>query len=506
LAATVLGNSALVLWDVAEGKKIGDFTLPGKESPRVALSPDGTLLAAGYRRQGERGIHVWEVSTRQLKQTLLPQLDRIHSVRFSPDGRRLLCCGDLGVAVYDTTDFRRSFFVGGDVVREMDLHTDSGLLAYLCSHTLAVRLWDVDTNREEAILNRSRASTLSLVALAGAGRRILLAHGRSVDVWDRAGTPEKRTLPHRGGGVPDLAFSPDGKRLAVASKDRLVRIWDVATGTVAHTLPAFRGHAHNVAFSPDGRLLAAADWGGSLRVWHTADWELAAELAVDQDVWSLAFHPKGTMLAAAGPRGVRLWAVEWPAAQPGGRAVLRPLARPTAKGSMCVSFSPDGRTLAWDNPGAVHLWDFTRKKESPPLPAVANSSPQSLAFLPDGRLVAVKKQRTIEVWDVTRRRKEFTLGGKDFSRQTSIALGEHLAPSRDGSRLAVSGSRVTVWDLARRKLLLALPEERGDVWALAWSPDGKLLATGSSDGALVIWDLPRVRAQLAEIGLGWEDS
>jgi WD40 repeat protein len=506
LAVSFARGAQLRLWDVAEGKHIATFMPPGKEELRPALSPDGSLLAVGYRGQEEKGICVWDISTRQVRQTLRPQLDKVRCVGFSPDGRHLLCGCELGVALYDTAEFRRRFFVGGDLAGGVALHADSGLLAFFSPNTQAVRLWDVGTNREEAVLNSGRAKRITSVALSGDGRRILLAHGHFVEVWDRAATREKRVLPHRGGGVPDLAFSPDGKWLAVASKDRRVRVWDVATGTLAHTLLAFRGPAHNVVFSPDSSLLAAADWGGSLRVWHTANWKLAADLPVQQDVWSLAFHPKGTLLAAAGSAGVRVWAVERQGNPPGGRVVLRPLAQPSAKRSMCVSFSPNGRTLAWDNGNPVRLWDTARGKELSPLPTSVGISPQTLAFLPDGRLALVNWRKEIEVWDVVKRRRALTLGGRNFTRQTGITHGRQLVPSPDGARLAVSGNRVTVWDLARRKLLLALPEERGDVWALAWSPDGKLLATGSSDGALVIWDLPRVKAQLAEIGLDWEDA
>ena len=64
---------------------------------------------------------------------------------------------------------------------------------------------------------------------------------------------------------------------------------------------------------------------------------------------------------------------------------------------------------------------------------------------------------------------------------------------------------VTVWDMHKRELLLALPEEHGFNWGLAWSPNRELLAASFSDGSLVLWNIPRIRAQLAEIGLDWQD-
>src|SRR5262249_2799160 len=70
--------------------------------------------------------------------------------------------------------------------------------------------------------------------------------------------------------------------------------------------------------------------------------------------------------------------------------------------------------------------------------------------------------------------------------------------------LAVGGDKaVTVWDLNTRQLLFALPEERGTIWSLAWSPDKRLLAVGSSHGGIVLWDVPRIKTELSRIGLGW---
>jgi WD40 repeat protein len=82
--------------------------------------------------------------------------------------------------------------------------------------------------------------------------------------------------------------------------------------------------------------------------------------------------------------------------------------------------------------------------------------------------------------------------------------GGHVALSKDGHWLAVeSGLAVTVWDTQSKKLLLRLPEGGGAVWSLAWSPNRDLLAVGTSVGGPVIWYIPKIRAQLAELGLDW---
>jgi WD40 repeat protein len=88
-------------------------------------------------------------------------------------------------------------------------------------------------------------------------------------------------------------------------------------------------------------------------------------------------------------------------------------------------------------------------------------------------------------------------------RAGGIGWGGFIALSADGTWLAQSGSAVRVWDLDKKELLLVLPEERSTTWCLAWSPDRKQLAISLSDGSLVIWNMHKIRSQLAEIGLGW---
>ena len=76
--------------------------------------------------------------------------------------------------------------------------------------------------------------------------------------------------------------------------------------------------------------------------------------------------------------------------------------------------------------------------------------------------------------------------------------------SANGARLASAGNRaVTIWDTASQKLVLTLPEERSSVSALAWRPDGNLLAVSYSDGGPVLWHIPNIRAQLRTLDLDW---
>ena len=95
------------------------------------------------------------------------------------------------------------------------------------------------------------------------------------------------------------------------------------------------------------------------------------------------------------------------------------------------------------------------------------------------------------------RRRAYTLGGPGEFQACHIAL------SPDGRLFAgdPTASAASIWDPESRKRLFLLPEERSPIWSLAWSSDGATLALGLSDGGLVIWSLPRIRAELARMGL-----
>ncbi len=116
----------------------------------------------------------------------------------------------------------------------------------------------------------------------------------------------------------------------------------------------------------------------------------------------------------------------------------------------------------------------------------------SLAFYPDSdHLTFGTASGRVETWEARTAQRVSTLGVKEGG----------VAASPDGRWLA-SGD-LTVWSSKSGSRVFSLPQESGPIWFLAWSPDGERLAVGSADGGLAIWNLPKVEAQLAQIGLAW---
>jgi WD40 repeat protein len=190
---------------------------------------------------------------------------------------------------------------------------------------------------------------------------------------------------------------------------------------------------------------------------------------------------------------------------------LKEFARPTTNYVIrTVCFSPNSRLLAWhqrnnDRSRTAHVWDLSSAEEIFVSPSKIAALTNDLAFYPDSKLLTfVSKDDVIEAWDVQTGQRAFYFGLPEWLQSPTDRLDGHLALSGDGRRFATeSGRAVTVWDTENRKLLFMLPEENGAVWCQAWSPNRDLLAVGTSVGGPVIWNIPKIRAQLAELGLDW---
>ena len=266
-----------------------------------------------------------------------------------------------------------------------------------------------------------------------------------------------------------------------------MRLVDVATGQELHTLtgdrtdsPDWGPSVGSIAFSPDGRFVAAGSGfplylyhAGAVKVWDVAAArEVASFTGLGGGVPGLAFSPDGRTLAAAIQRSpVRLWEV-------GTWREVRGLAHP---GCDALAFAPDGRTLATGGVDhTIRLWDAASRHELALLRG-HKAWVSSVVFSPDGtRLASAGGDRTVRVWDLAtgQQQTSYPHPGPVFA----------VAYSPDGKLLAFSAQRegrdiLYVMDVERRKTIKRFDVGLEWVTSPSWSPDGKqIVVSGSKTG------------------------
>jgi WD40 repeat protein len=284
---------------------------------------------------------------------------------------------------------------------------------------------------------------------------LLASAGRDgkVKLWDARRGKELAGQHGHTHRITGMVFSPDGNTLVTGCMAGRINFWDVPALTLRHTLEPRLGPVRGLAISPDGKTLAVnagPDKGGSVALFDVGERRLSLTLpGRTQARCGVAFSPNGKLLACADTtHKVLLWDVQTTAPR-----YLRGHARPVT----CVAFSPDSQTIAAGaDDGWVRMWDLPAWDGPPPVSVremVGDGAATSMAFSPDGALLAVAS--------------EGAFGG----------AGQALPRA------------VLLYDLARkdREPRDKLQGHQGGVRAVAFSPDGKMLASGGDDRAVLLW-------------------
>lgn len=284
--------------------------------------------------------------------------------------------------------------------------------------------------------------------------------------------------------ILSLTFSPDGKKLVTAGagqgKPGQLTIWDVDTGKNLATLrriPSTRA----VAFAHDGKTIATGELSGAiqLRDAQTGDARFLWN-AHEAGVNSLVFSPDSSLLVSAGLDGTaKLWDLK--ATPPKELQAFRGhdgFILSTAffgHGKAIVTAGQDKTARIWDSKTGKEI--FKLEGHLSPIEAVAISRD-------DKTLATASWDQTIKLWDAQTGMLKGALEGSQAS-----LLAVAFSPTDDKllASAALDGS-VLIWDVEAKTPLRKMDRHHGPVWSIAFAPDGKALASGSSDRTANLWD------------------
>jgi hypothetical protein len=447
--ATGSSDQKIRILDAASGKLI--TTLEGHTDGVVGVgflpdkdAIDPWLLSCSY----DNTARLWNWQTGETLQTFKGHSWWVWKANFSPDARRIVTASQDGKAIVwqNRAASSRLSDIGQASLAESPQSPAPG------PQPLYEKLTEF-TGHDGAVYAASFSPDGALVATGGYDKLVMVWNPddvKPIDIGDVLdGKPEppinyQRLMGHDG-AVRSVAFSPNGQLVASGSDDNAIRLWDVASGEAVQVL---RGHGSGVracAFSPDGQFVLSGGQDEQLRLWNLAGYEetrvLHSTLLAGHDdaVLSAAFSPDGTKIVTASrDRTALLWNVE------GGKPPQK-----FSEGHEFLAtsgaFFPDGRRLATgagDN--SVRIWDIAEGTQVELLDATGRLG--ALAVSPDGD------------WLVTGSLRE---DGKDFAAK--------------------------IWDSHSGQVIATLAGHEAEVSAVAFAPQGNLVATGDDLGRIRLW-------------------
>jgi WD40 repeat protein len=326
-----------------------------------------------------------------------------------------------------------------------------------------------------------------------------------------------------------MAFAADAKTAVTGSWDGTIRVWDAADGRPRQVVKLPRGSVVNtIALSPDGQKLAVGGVGPVQAV-HLVDLPggkitaLSPPHAQPLEFNCLAFSADGKRLLSGGggDKAARLWDVAAGKElrqfvhQDVGQPRLRDGENPDRPEICAVAISRDGRTAAVATRSRmaassfVHLWNVDTGEETRQIELLRGDA-DALAFSPDGKTLATGGYATrqgwtsdnrnlasldladgLQLWDVARGTLIRQFPGAPITHWRDMRKVNAVAFSPDGKLLASAEDSgvVLLYDPGTGELKSVLSGHRGEVRAVAFSGDGKKLASLGADQTVLVWDV-----------------
>ncbi|RKU25467.1 hypothetical protein C6499_14880 [Candidatus Poribacteria bacterium] len=491
LFAFVSAPDTVTISDINIGKDIAKLT--GHTAPvhTLLFSPCGQYLAGA---NVGATIQIWDIQNESL--VMMPTTYEGNRVRFvyTPDG--VLRVADVHrnkIVIWDASKGEKLdvFETYNSNDRPARFSGDGRQFA-VCSKRDDVHVWKEEAPSTVASLSGFK-SVAYAVAFLQNGRTLVSSHwGRSNKVfWDVASRETLRVLPpltERTSLRKSIALSPCEEMLAVDTSNQSIEVWHIASETLIAELTGHENETYRsmvLAFSPTGKYLVSGGKNEAY-VWDVALWEKRHSLTEQTDsVVDIAFHPDGKLFVTSSRNGstwegtARLWNVET------GEQVA-PLPLPDVLEDTTgyrgepeeIERVSNGGNLQWKR----YSWI------------------QSIVFSPCGTLIAGALgtnivgglTNEIRLWDTdTLETRMIILPGQQCRRPWALTFspcGRYLV-SGAWWHSGLDKTPIRFWEVATGENVYTIWSHATDVQDVAFSSDGSLLASGSYDGTILLWDM-----------------
>jgi len=412
---------------------IGDVPWMGKVY--VAWSPDNRLLASV---DTDGTAFLWNAESGEKLRTL----ESVHTnPAWSSDGQT------LAAGTYD-------FSTGSPVIGFWNVHSGKAgppIQIQAGNSSMQKIAWSTDGKTLVSVINQN-----------------------TVTIWDAQARTQRQTLNGFQDRVTSVTWSPDGSAVASASWDGTIIIWNVKTGTPRRIIQADR-FINNIAWSPNADTMAAAMAEGQIVLWSARTGKQIRVLPGYANEIKTAWSPDGSMLANIAWRAndIPIWQVA--------TGKIKSTFKGQDSTSLSVAWSPDGQALASGSHGKVIVWDVQSAETLHILDA--GQRIWNLAWFSNGKTLALMlDDGQIIQWDPESGLKTPLASWKGLNVWCMV-----LSPDDATLAIGTDTGIIELLDVRTGILLKTLTGHTGAVSSLAWSPDGKLLASGGYDGTTLLW-------------------
>jgi WD40 repeat protein len=425
-------------------------------------------------------------------------------------------------------------YARSDNIFGLALSNDGGTLAVAGMDSHVVLWKPEDSAKFQNIIGRmaqSSSYSTQFITFSPDNTRLLVGADADLQLYDVATLKEVMPFGGHRGWVDYVAFSPDGQRLITGSAQinlhfKEVVTWDVPTwkrfSMTSNRTPLVK----NIGFpSPEHTVFTGKNGNARLDFLELATGNLLGHINADpkQDLGARGFFAPGSRLYVLAGKDENGNAIERIYAVPSGRllCVLPALVDLGSTSRRPIAFSSDERLVALfsKDDGLIHVIDTGTGKER--LKTGRSPSPQpksggyrgidDLAFSPDGKYLASSSAPdfAVRVWDLATGKERLLIKTIESINTQGQApprkvLSPHFAWSPDSRVLAVGTDNIKLWELATLNSRRDFEGHEGAVRAMAFSPDGQLLASGGSDTTVLIWAVTPAPLVAGEAAAGIE--